>query len=391
MNKVFKKSLWASACVSAMLLSACGDSSSTSSNVEKGDGSSSSVENASSSSAEEVSSSSVSDIDVPEGGRVATLADLEKNISLGNLFGTKAYLATGAKHDVYSIWVPDTAWIGFYSEFKDGTITFGNGNGYFVGVDGDKVTEAMGEFWKKGGSISFVVNSEDKLQFSVNGGDFQDAEVAKVAVSKNAVSNGDDLKGLKLKCKNGDDEVAYTFYEGRFLQETEGEDGLEWAAGYYDIQRSKLLMMPAFFNTKGYVPLTTMTVDSDYNLVSLSGDTYKCSKSSLDFESIAASKIAGEWVADGEGLDWTLTLMENGDYSVEAKKAGNTEELKSGMWDIYGDLLVLKNKSCLYPSKCVSAVKGVVSHFDAESGFDFDHTDSNSPAVPKTWTVQQYE
>ncbi|PWJ68532.1 MULTISPECIES: hypothetical protein [unclassified Fibrobacter] len=390
MNKILKNSLWASACVSAMVLSACGDSSSTSSNVEKGDGSSSSVES-SSSVAEEVSSSSVSDIDVPEGGRVATLADLEKNISLGEMFGTKAYLATGAKHDVYSIWVPDTAWMGFFSEFKDGTITFGGNNGYYAGIDGDKVTDAMGEFWKKGGTISFIVNSEDKLQFSVNGGDFQDAVSEKVPVSKNAISNGDDLKGLKLECKNGDDKVTYTFYEGRFLQESEGEDGLEWAAGYYDIQRSKLLMMQTFFNTKGYVPLTNMTVDSDYNLTSVTGATYSCSKSNFKFESIDADKIAGEWVADGDGLDWTMNLKKNGDYSVEAKKAGNTEELKAGSWDIYGDLLVLKNKQCLNPSKCVNAAKGVVSHFDAESGFDFDHSDTGTPAVPKTWTVQQYE
>lgn len=391
MNKFFKKSLWASACVSAMFLGACGDSSSTSSNVEKGDGSSSSVESSSSSAAEEESSSSQVDINVPEGGRVATLADLDKNIALGDLFGTKAYLATGAKHDVFSIWVPDTAWMGFFSEFKDGSISFGNGNGYFAGIDGDKVTDAMGEFWKKGGTISFIVNSEDKLQFSVNGGDYKDAETAKVAVSKNAISNGDDLNGVKLECKNGDSKVAYTFYEGRFLQESEGDDGLEWAAGYYDIQRSKLLMLQVFFNTKGYVPLTTMTVDSDYNLTSVSGAVYSCSKSSFKYDAIDAGKIAGEWVADGDGLDWTLTLNKSGEYSVEAKKAGNTEELKTGSWDIYGDLLVVKNKKCLKPSKCVSAAKGTVSHFDAENGFDFDHSDSDTPAVPKTWTVQQYE
>ncbi|SHK36128.1 hypothetical protein [Fibrobacter sp. UWEL] len=389
MNKVFKKSLWASACVSAMFLSACGDSSSTSSNVEKEVGPSSSVE--SSSSAEEPSSSSVSNIDVPEGTRVATLADLEKNMLLGEMFGTKVYLATGAKHDVYSIWVPDTAWIGFHSEFKDGTITFGKDNGYYAGIDGEKVTEEMGKFFEKGGSISFVVNSEDKLQFALNGGDYQDVEVAKVAVSKNAISNGDDLTGLKLECKDGDSQVSYTFYEGRFLQESEGENGLEWAAGYYDIQRSKLLMMQTFFNTKAYVPLMTMTVDSDYNLTSVTGTAYKCSKSSFKFESIDADKIAGEWVADDDGLDWTLTLKKSGDYSVEAKKAGNSEELKSGYWDIYGDLLVLRNRSCLNPDKCVSAVKGVVSNFDPESGFDFDHSDTNTPAVPKTWTVQQYE
>ena len=388
MNRNFKKSLWTAACASALVLSACGDSSSTSSNVEREDNSSSSSE-ISSSSVEE-SSSSV-DASLPKGARAATLEDLEKNISLGNLFGTKAYLAVGAKHDVYSIWVPDTAWIGFHSEFKDGSVSFGGNSGYYAGIDGDKVTDAVGEFWKKGGSIRFIVNADEKLQFALNGEDFQDAEAVKVPVSKNALSDGDKLDGVKLECKNGDEKVTYSFYEGRFLQESNGEEGAEWAAGYYDIQRSKLLLLPAFFNTKGYIPLTTMTVDSDFNLVSVTGDAYRCSKSNFEYEDLEASELAGEWVADDEGLDWTLTLSKNGEYSLDAKKAGNTEELKVGNWDVYGDLLVVRNTKCKDPSQCVRAAKGVVSHFDAAVGFDFDHSDTDTPAVPKTWTVQQYE
>ncbi|MCQ2096368.1 MAG: hypothetical protein MJY87_00290 [Fibrobacter sp.] len=388
MNKNLGKALLTASLASVLGLTACGDSSSTSSNVEREEDSSSSV--VESSSSVEESSSSV-DESLPKGARVATLEDLQKNVSLGEMFGTTAYLATGAKHDVFSIWVPDTAWAGFYSEFKDGTITFGNNNGYFAGIDGDKVTEAVGKFWEKGGTLRFIVNEKDKLQYSLNGGDFKDAETAKVAVSGNVLSDGDKLKGLKLQCKNGDAEVRYTFYEGRFLQESEGEDGLEWNAGYYDIQRSKLLLLPVFYNTKGYVPLSTMAVDADFNITSITGAAYKCTKSSFEFEGVSKDDIAGEWASEKGGLDWMLTLDEDGSYQVQASKVGATEELKSGSWDVYGDLLLLRNRKCLHPEKCVSAVKGVVTMDDKGKGFEYEHSDPGTPEVPTTWTEVQYE
>jgi hypothetical protein len=121
------------------------------------------------------------------------------------------------------------------------------------------------------------------------------------------------------------------------------------------------------------------------------GDSLSCEKKDFKFTDIERESLAGEWVAPENGLDWTLTLKKSGDYSVTAMKGVNTEELKSGIWDIYGDMLMLKNTSCLHPSKCASAVKGSIEGFDAKKGFTFNHDDSDTPAVPTTWTLPQYE
>ena len=388
MNKNLGKIFLTASLASVLGITACGDSSSASSNVEREEDSSSSE--AKSSSSVDVSSSSV-DEKLPKGARLATLDDLQKNISLGKMFGTTAYLATGAKHDVFSIWVPDTAWVGFYSEFKDGTITFGNGNGYYAGIDGNKVTDAVAKFWEKGGSLRFIVNDKEQLQYSLDGADYVDTEIAKVSVSGNVLSDGDKLDGLQLTCKNGKDEVTYTFYEGRFFQESEGENGLEWYAGYYDIQRSKLLLLPAFYNTKGYVPLSTMAVSADYNITSITGAAYTCTKSEFDYEGISEQDIAGEWASEKGGLDWTLTLEKGGSYQVQANKVGATEELKSGNWSVYGDQLLLRNKKCLHPDKCVTAVRGKVTLDKKGGGFEYEHSDTGTPEVPTVWTEVQYE
>lgn len=386
MNFKAKSAVFTSAIALSMMLAACG-SDDNSSNVEREEGSSSSVQETSSSSVEESSSSVKSDL--PKGMRAATLDDLEKNLTLGSMFGTEVYLASGAKQGVFSIWIPDTAWIAVRSDFENGVIEYGPEKGSFMGIDAEAADE-MKAFFDKTGKMQFVVKDEKKLQVSINGGDYIDVEKAKVQISSSWISDGTELHGVQLSCKNGDTKQVYSFYKGRYVVEETVKKETTWSAGYYDIERSHLLMLPVFFNQPVYSMVSGM-VSTDFDIRMDTGDSLKCEKETIKYKDIDFEAIAGEWVAPENGYDWTLTLKKSGDYSVEAKKGANTEDLKSGIWDVYGDVLLLKNKKCMHTSECASAVKGTIEGFDAKKGFTFNHDDDDSPKVPTTWTVPQYE
>ncbi|MCQ2105645.1 MAG: hypothetical protein MJZ26_07620 [Fibrobacter sp.] len=372
----------------AMMVSACGDDGSSSNNVEREEDSSSSL--VESSSSEEVSSSSEKS-NLPKGARVATLKDMDKNISLGELFGTTVYLATGSKVGLYSLWVPDTAWIAFHSEMNDGEIFFDKSNGALMGASSIAVYDSLKNMLDKGAKLEFIMNSDEKLQYSLNGGKYQDTEVAKVAISGSNVTKADELKGKKLSCTSGDTTNTYLFYEGRFLQENSlDKKDISWSAGYYDIQRGMLLMMPTFYDQQA-LALKSLYVDGEFNLTSATGSEYKCKNSKFEFDSVDESDLVGEWVASKDGEDWTLELKKDGSHQLQAKEKGGTIELKTGVWSVFGDLLLMRNTGCLNPSSCSKAVKGVVSGLDKDKGFNYDHSDTGDPLVPTAWTVPLYE
>ena len=106
-------------------LVACGGSSSPSDTED--DILSSANDKDESSSSKEPESSSSLDVDLPKGARVATLDDLERNMTLTDMFGRDIYLATGEKTGLFSFWIPDTAWIAVPSDFKDGLLKFSTG------------------------------------------------------------------------------------------------------------------------------------------------------------------------------------------------------------------------------------------------------------------------
>jgi len=380
-------SVFAATAALSLMFTACGDDSSSPSNVEREVESSSSVEE-SSSSVESSSSSVEENSNVPEGTRAATLEDLEKNYSLGKMFGTEVFLATGAKKGVFSLWVPNVAWIAFRSDFKDGLLEFGKTlkNSGYAGAE-DAITDSLKAMIDNGTKIQLIVNEDKKLQYSLNGGDFQDMEVyTKVKTSENTLSDGLKLVGKSLKCTEGSETKTYSFYEGRYLVETADS----WEAGYYDIQRSYLLMLPVFYPKSAY-SLVVSSVTSDYNMVSLSDENVSCKSSDFKFESVSREELTGEWDASKDGYDWTLVLDKSGKYSVDGSKGKNSDVNNSGHWDVYGNLLLVSNESCLNPSKCLGAVKGVISDFDAEKGFNLDHTNTEEPIMPSAWSVPQYE
>ena len=384
MKKSFGLAIWPAAVAATMMFAACG-SDDNSSNVEREEGASSSVE-ATSSSSEESSSSEKRE--VPEGTRVATLDDLQKNMALGKMFGSDIYLATGAKLGVFSIWIPDTAWIAVHSEFKDGVLEYGKSNGSIMAT-ATAVSDSLTAFFEKGGKIEFVVKGE-KLQYSINGGDYADVEKADVKTSSNWLSDGTKLHGVRLSCKNDDAKQTYSFYKGRYVVEESIGASSFWSAGFYDIQRSHLLMTPVFFNKSAY-SLVSGQVSSDFNLSMDTGAEIKCEKTTFMFDEVDRDSIAKEWVADADGVDWTLKLKTSGEYALDATKGKNSEDVRSGKWDIYGDILFLKNSSCQSPSKCAKSVKGAVEGFDSQKGFTYKHDDSSTPVMPKDWTLPQYE
>lgn len=384
MKKSFGLAIWPAAVAATMMFAACG-SDDNSSNVEREEGASSSVE-ATSSSSEESSSSEKRE--VPEGTRAATLDDLQKNMALGKMFGSDIYLATGAKLGVFSIWIPDTAWIAVHSEFKDGVLEYGKSNGSIMAT-ATAVSDSLTAFFEKGGKIEFVVKGE-KLQYSINGGDYADVEKADVKTSSNWLSDGTKLHGVRLSCKNDDAKQTYSFYKGRYVVEESIGDSSFWSAGFYDIQRSHLLMTPVFFNKSAY-SLVSGQVSSDFNLSMDTGAEIKCEKTTFMFDEVDRDSIAKEWVADADGVDWTLKLKTSGEYALDATKGKNSEDVRSGKWDIYGDILFLKNSSCQSPSKCAKSVKGAVEGFDPQKGFTYKHDDSSTPVMPKDWTLPQYE
>ena len=215
MNFRAKSAVVTSAFAMSLMLAACG-SDDNSSNVERDEGSSSSVTESSSSVDEESSSSAAPEL--PKGLRAATLDDLEKNMTLGEMFGTQIYLAAGAKQGVFSIWIPDTAWIAVRSDFENGVIEYGTSNGSYMGIK-SKASDEMQKFFEKSGKLQFVVKDEKKLQVSINDGDYIDVEKANVPVSSNWISDGTQLQGVKLSCKSGDTKQVYSFYKGRYVVE----------------------------------------------------------------------------------------------------------------------------------------------------------------------------
>lgn len=408
MNMNFRKvcncaKIIAAASLVSVALSACSEKPSES-NVEHGDNdkSSSSVSkdkssdskgDVTSSDSKGDSSSSGPSVDIPKGARAATLEDLGKNMSLGEMFGTDIYLATGAKLGLFSLWVPDTAWIVTSSDFDDGVLEFNSSTAAIMGLSGPSVLDSMKSLLSEGVTINFVVSDEDSLQYSMDGGKTY-KKVTNVNVKTNPakMSKSEDLKGLRLNCKNGSQTNVYSFYEGRYYLETKSDGKVEaWSAGYYDIHRSYLLMKPSFFEGRT-VALSSFFVNPDDYTLSFYGDVEnKCEKSELKFDAIAKSDLVNEWEAVDGGMEWSLEYTSKGSYTVYARKGGDTKQAKEGYWDIYGDMMFMHATGCLEGSKCTQDVKGVISDFDPKVGFEFDHSDPDEPVMPTVWTLPQYE
>ena len=377
-------------------LVACGGSSSPS-DTEDDILSSANDKDASSSSKEPESSSSL-DVDLPKGARVATLDDLERNMTLTDMFGRDIYLATGEKTGLFSFWIPDTAWIAVTSDFKDGLLKFNTGVIVSIKIENDAISSMEKLVDKKSDhSMQFIVNEDDQLQYSLDGGDYKDVTEASVKKNSSVLSNGDSLTSKTLFCKTGEDTYTkYDFYKGRYVatdvvrNAKQTNDSLvSWSAGYYDIHRGKLLMRPLFYPGSVY-ELVSASVSSDYETMTVMSNEISCTLEVLKYNEVPAADLEGEWESDEGGLNWSLDMRADRTFEVKAFKGSENKALKQGTWDVYGNKLLMKVTGCL-GGKCTPAVIGSVSKWKAGSFFNYGNSDPDDPSIPEDWTAPEYE
>lgn len=270
---------------SAFMFAACGDDSSSTSvdpSSEESSSSEKSSDKSSSSKKEEKSSSSVSDekssssfvVVVPEGTRIAKLDDLLKNMEL-KLFDQTVYLSTGRKQGLLAFRIPDELWVVTYTDFADGVVSIEKGNSGVQYSETDaakKIVEKVNEGFK----MSFVVDAEDRILYSVDGSDYSEAIKASVAVQKDKLSKADSIQNKIYECSDGDSTKIFKFLDSSYAYETSvGDNVVNKHEGHYDIQRSTLLMLP-LREEDASLSMFIYSVGTDSTITSQAGVSMDC-------------------------------------------------------------------------------------------------------------------
>ena len=248
------------------------DKSSSSKKKKKKSSSSVSAENSSSSEAPESSSSFV--VVVPEGARIAKLEDLLKNMEL-KLFDQTVYLSTGRKQGLMAFRIPDELWVVTYTDFADGVVSIEKGNSGVQYSETDaakKIVEKVNEGFK----MSFVVDAEDRILYSVDGSDYSEAIKASVAVQKDKLSKADSIQNKIYECADGDSTRIFKFLDSSYTYETSvGDNVVNKHEGHYDIQRSTLLMLP-LREEDASLSMFIYSVGTDSTITSQAGVSMDC-------------------------------------------------------------------------------------------------------------------
>ena len=329
--------------------------------------------------------------------RAATLADLEKNYEL-KLFDQTVYLSTGSKQGLIALRIPDELWIITYTDFANGEVTFNKDNSGQQNADTDAAKKITGQL-SEGFKLSFRIDKEGKILYAVNGSnDYSEAIKASVAVQKNKVSKADDIKDKIYTCTADDQTQVFRFFDGTYIFENIADEKVSfWQAGHYDIQRSTLLMRPAYFNQPAE-SMYVYSVGTDNTIVSSqdgSSVTMNCNVEASEYEYEKASDFVGDWVATRDGNDWKFSLKADGTFELTAHKGETQVDSKSGDWEIYGYHMMLRNKNCLHPETCTPGIHGQLQTGPIDrdtgkiSGFSFIHSDSNKPAMPTSFDAPE--
>ena len=248
------------------------DKSSSSKKKKKKPSSSVSAENSSSSEAPESSSSFV--VVVPEGARIAKLEDLLKNMEL-KLFDQTVYLSTGRKQGLMAFRIPDELWVVTYTDFADGVVSIEKGNSGVQYSETDaakKIVEKVNEGFK----MSFVVDAEDRILYSLDGMDYSEAFKASVAVQKDKLSKADSIQNKIYECADGDSTKIFKFLDSSYAYETSvGDNVVNKHEGHYDIQRSTLLMLP-LREEDASLSMFIYSVGTDSTITSQAGESMDC-------------------------------------------------------------------------------------------------------------------
>ena len=370
--------------------------SSSSSAAKDGKSSSSVKDEAKSSSSADAPKSSSSSAAVPGGTRVAKLADLEKNIEL-KLFDQTVYLSTGSKQGLVALRIPDEMWLVTYTDFANGEVKFVDGNVGKQYAETDAVKKIL-EKVKTGITISFIVDKDDKVKYAVNGSkEYSEAVKASVAVLKGKVSKAEDLKNKIYKCTDGDTTRTFTFFDNSYIVDNGvGDKVAYWIGGHYDIQRSTLLMRPAYYSKSVY-SMFTYSVGTDNTIAPSDGKAMNCNVEASEYAYEKASDFVGEWQASNNGIDWEFSLKADGTFELAAFEGNKNVESKTGVWEVYGYHMMMRNTGCLHPDKCTTSIHGQLQTGPIDkatnkiSGFSFIHNDTDTPKIPTSFDAPQYE
>lgn len=381
-----------------------GDKKSSDSKDEKKSSSSTKDEKSSSSVKDEAKSSSSADAPksssssaaVPEGPRAAKLTDLEKNIEL-KLFDQTVYLSTGSKLGLVALRIPDEMWLVTYTDFANGEVKFVDGNVGKQYAETDAVKKIL-EKVKTGITISFIVDKDGVVKYAVNGSkEYSEAVKASVAVLKGKVSKAEDIKDKIYKCTDGDTTRTFTFFDNSYIVENGvGDKVAYWIGGHYDIQRSTLLMRPAYYNKSVY-SMFTYSVGTDNTIAPSDGKAMNCNVEASDYAYEKASDFVGEWQASNNGIDWEFSLKADGTFELAAFEGNKNVESKTGVWEVYGYHMMMRNTGCLHRETCTSSIHGQLQTGPIDkatnkiSGFSFIHSDPDTPKIPTSFEAPQYE
>lgn len=372
---------------STLLLLGCSDSSP--SNPDREDLSSSSTV---SSSSVENSSSSI-DSTIPEGAKRATLDDLSKNMNLGTLLGADAYLTVGEK-GLFSLWFfvkggttedKSHGWIVVQSDFKDGIIQI-NKDAAVPAFDSSPVGDAIQDMVNGSAQISFIVKEDSTVHYSVDGGDYVKASAVQLIASSGYVSKASVLENQEITCEE-EDKASFSvefFNDGRFVRKNKNGTTSTWSAGYYDVHRSVLFLVPTYYFGATNSLYKFKVENSTLNLDSLS-----CTKKSFETTIWKKNDIAKAWVSQ-DSLNWTFILNESGSFSLKADRQTVAKEAKTGTWDQFGSYLALTVNTCLDPKTCSAATIGNVTDLE-EMSFSFDHSDKTKPLIPTVWDLAELD
>ena len=384
---MFKKSVLFLGVLSTLFFMGCTKTSPT--NPDREELSSSSGGVASSSSSVN-SSSSIDDSKLPEGAKRAVLSDLDKNISLGKLFGGDAYMVKG-ENGLFSLWFFEAGetteqkshgWIVVNSNFEDGIIKLQNPEAAaaFANTTMGNAIQAMVDDTT---TISFIKKG-DAVSYSINDGDYVLTTPVQVLSQPGYLSKASDIYDAKFSCATGDSAFTIKFFsDGRYVKESSGTIK-SLSAGFFDIHRSNLLLRPTYYNFPTSV-LLKYKVDSK----TFAFDALPCEKVTFQSKAWATEDLVKTWVAV-DTLNWSLTINASGSFDLSAESKAVSKERKKGTWERFGSYFGLKANTCLDPKTCSKVVLGEITSLE-DGSFTYDHTDKVIPVLPKEWDLATYE
>lgn len=364
-------------------LAACSDSSSS---ADRDIDSSSS--GAKSSAAAE-SSSSVFDTD-----------DLMTNMDLGKKFGTRLWLTAG-KNGLYSLWFIDTTnaetsygTLVTHADLASGVLTFDSTCGTSYATN-NALGDSVLAWQKRGIQLEFSVENSVTM-VSINGADPVEIKKATRQIDGDYLSKAETLEGTILEWNAGDSVSTYRFFRnGKYLRTAKFSSEI-FEAGYYDVHRQRLLLLPDFF--AGYIStLTSFEAkigDGGYVLDNqTSAREYRSSSLSVEYPDVSILTKSAWSSESNDTLKWTLSF-DGSEYSLSGRTGlNNIKIIRSGDWNVFGDYLVLRVKGCQANGeiKCPSVEYGQIADVE-ESGFIFDNSNPDDEySAPEKWTAVEEE